>query len=216
MSAVGALVASSAAWLTTAALLAVAADGFLPFLPSGSFVVAAVLATSDAHGSVLLLGVLVALASFTGDLLLLRCARSSAGWVQRRFARRPQWGEAAEFILETIRTRPARTVVIARMMPGGRTVLDMAVGTSANPPRHFLRWSALSAAVWATYIVGLGRIDEHWFDTDWLAFAVSTAAAGAVGALVARCYRRARRTAAPAPAPAEASAAPVPVTAEAG
>jgi membrane protein DedA with SNARE-associated domain len=193
MSAAMALLASS--WFFIAALLAVLSDAFIPLVPSGTLVIAATLHASETHTSPVLLGIGVAIASFSGDLLLLKFARRGAAWAQGRLARKPGAATAALHLLDALETKRARTIVAARFVPGGRTVLDLTVGTTSTPPRRFLRWSAVSSAVWATYIVGLGFLNEHTFDTTWLSFAVSCLAATAISAVIARVVQRQRRIA---------------------
>jgi membrane protein DedA with SNARE-associated domain len=193
MSAATALFDSS--WFFVAALLAVLSDAFIPLVPSGTLVIAATLHASETHTSPVLLGLGVAIASFSGDLLLLRFARRWASWAQRRLSRRPGAASAATHLLTALENKRARTIVAARFVPGGRTLLDLAVGTTSRPPRRFLRWSAVSAAIWATYIVGLGFLNEHTFDTTWLSFAVSCVAATAISAVVGRVVQRQRRLA---------------------
>jgi membrane protein DedA with SNARE-associated domain len=193
VSAALALLASS--WFFIAALLAVMSDAFIPVVPSGTLVIAATLHASETHTSPVLLAVGVAIASFSGDLLLLKFARRAASWAQRRLERKPGAASATAHVLEALETKRARTIVTARFVPGGRSVLDLAVGTASTPPQRFLRWSAVSAAVWATYIVGLGFLNEHTFNTTWLSFAVSCLAATAISAVVARVVQRQRRLA---------------------
>ena len=186
-----ALFASS--WFFIVALLAVLSDAFVPLIPSGTLVIAATLQTAETHTSPLLLGFGVAVASFSGDLLLLRLARRWAFWAQRRLDRKPGAASAAAHVLQALETKRARTIVAARFVPGGRTVLDLAVGTTTRPPTRFLRWSAASAAIWATYIVGLGYLNEYTFDTTWLSFGVSCLAATTISAVIARVVQRQRR-----------------------
>lgn len=183
-------------WICVLALCAVLGDAFFPFLPSGSLVILAVLRTSQIDGAPLLLATGVAIASFLGDLLLLQLARRGAPSVRRQLTNRPRLAAGVErfqqdFVGRTTRTKAA-IVVIARFVPGGRTVLDLAMGHSPEHPIRFLRWSALSALVWASYIVTLGWLDSHWFNTFWLSFAVSCAAATAISTGVARLVRRRR------------------------
>jgi membrane protein DedA with SNARE-associated domain len=193
MSEAAALFGSS--WFFIAALFAVASDAFMPLVPSGTLVIAATLQASQTHLSPIVLGIGVAAASFAGDLLLLRVARRGASWAQRRLDSRPGAASAASYLLQALETQRARTIITARFVPGGRTVLDLAVGTTAAPPRRFLRWSATSAVVWATYIVGLGYLNEHTFNTSWLSFAVSCLAATTISAVIARVVQRQRRQA---------------------
>ena len=195
------------------ALLAVTADAFMPLIPDGSMVIAATLDSAHSDTSPVLMAVGVALASLSGDLLLLRAARSGAGWAQRRLDRRPGAASAAAHILELLETKPGRTMLPLRFVTGGRTVLDLTVGTTTQPLNRFIRWSAVSSMVWATYIVGLGYLNAHTFNTSWLSFAVSCLTATAVSALIARWVQRERRTVRDSAAAAEESAAAAPVAA---
>ncbi|AXI77701.1 DedA family protein [Peterkaempfera bronchialis] len=182
----------SSSWIFILAFAAVLGDAFLPLIPSGTMVIMAVLKTADLDGAPVLLALGVATASFLGDLLLLRIARHGAPWVQARLDRRPQWAGATSKVQQALETRAARTVIVARFVPAGRTVLDLAMGASANP-RRFKRWSALAALLWAAYIVTLGWLNSHWFDTAWLSLAVSCAAATGISASIARLVRRQRQ-----------------------
>ncbi|MFF2816486.1 VTT domain-containing protein [Kitasatospora cineracea] len=189
------------AWYCALALAAVLGDAFLPFLPSGTLVILAVLKTAHVDGSPLLLGAGVAVASFLGDLLLLHLARRGAPAVHRRLARRPRLAASVERVQRALTGRTtsraaAAIVIIARFVPAGRTVLDLAVGHSAYRPWTFLRWSAVAAVVWAAYIVSLGWLNLHWFDTAWLSFVISCAAATAISSVVVQLVRRRRRLAA--------------------
>ncbi len=189
------LVGSS--WICALALCAVLGDAFLPFIPSGTLVILAVLKTAQIDGAPVMLGLGVALASFLGDLLLLRLARRGAPMVSRRLEHRPKLAASVARVQQALdeRTTPAAAamVVIARFVPAGRTILDLAIGHSPAPPHRFLRWSALAAMIWAAYIVTLGWLNSHWFDTAWLSLAVSCTAATAVSTTIARIVRRNRR-----------------------
>nr|AUV64146.1 hypothetical protein [Streptomyces citricolor] len=193
----GAIALIGPAWICVLALFAVLGDALLPFLPSGTLVILAVLRTSQVAGAPVLLALGVALASFLGDLLLLSLARRGASLVDRRLAGKPQLAASVEHVQQSLSGRSpgaaAAMVVVARFVPAGRTVLDLAVGYSPDQSRSFLRWSALAAVVWAGYIVTLGWLNSHWFDTAWLSLAVSCCAATAISTAVARVIRRRRR-----------------------
>ncbi|MEV7778752.1 VTT domain-containing protein [Kitasatospora sp. NPDC088351] len=195
---IAAVIGSS--WICALALCAVLGDAFLPFIPSGTLVILAVLKTAQIDGAPVVLGLCVALASFLGDLLLLSLARRGAPLVSRRLEHRPQLAANVAKVQRALDGRTtgaaAAMVVIARFVPAGRTVLDLAIGHSPAHPRRFLRWSALAALVWAAYIVTLGWLNSHWFDTAWLSLAVSCTAATIVSTAIARVVRRSRRLAA--------------------
>ncbi|MFD0528408.1 hypothetical protein ACFQ1I_17390 [Kitasatospora arboriphila] len=108
-------------WICALALCAVLGDAFLPFLPSGTLVILAVLRTSEVEGAPLLLGLGVAVASFLGDLLLLNLARRGAPAVRRRLARRPELATSVERMQAALAQRTSRAaaviVIIARFVP---------------------------------------------------------------------------------------------------
>jgi membrane protein DedA with SNARE-associated domain len=188
---------ATSAWFCVLAVLAVLGDAFLPFLPSGTLVILAVLKTSKVNGAPIVLAVAVALASFLGDVLLLALARRGAPFLRRRLARRPQLAANVRRVQHALDGRTSRAaaavVIVARFVPGGRTVLDLAMGHLPHRSRSFLRWSALAAVIWAGYIVSLGWLNLHVFNTTWLSLAVSSAAATSISAAVARVLRRHRR-----------------------
>ncbi|MFJ9694112.1 DedA family protein [Kitasatospora sp. NPDC101183] len=195
------LTAIGSSWICALALCAVLGDALLPFIPSGTLVILAVLKTAPIEGAPILLGLGVAVASFLGDLLLLHLARRGAPVLQRRLARRPKLADSVARVQRALVDRPhgaaAAMVVVARFVPAGRTVLDVAIGHSTtHHPHRFLHWSALAALVWAAYIVTLGWLNSHWFNTAWLSLGVSCAAATAVSTAIARIIRRNRRLAA--------------------
>jgi membrane protein DedA with SNARE-associated domain len=179
-------------WFYLLALLAVFSDAFLPFVPSASIVVAAVLESRESHAPLPVLVAGVAAASFAADLVLLRLGRRGGAQARRWMGRRAGTAEAAATVLSALERKPGRTVVIARFVPGGRSVLDLAVGTAVAPPRRFIRWSAVSAAVWSVYVIGVGWLNENAFNTFWLSLAVSFAATTTISAFVARKVARQR------------------------
>ncbi|WP_380279418.1 DedA family protein [Kitasatospora purpeofusca] len=189
------LVGSS--WICGLALCAVLGDAFLPFLPSGTLVILAVLKTAQIDGAPVLLGLGVATASFLGDLLLLQLARRGAPMVNRRLEHRPKLAASVARVQQALDGRTTRAaaaiVVVARFVPAGRTILDLAIGHSPAHPHRFLRWSALAALIWAAYIVTLGWLNSHWFETAWLSLAVSCTAATVVSTAIARVACRSRR-----------------------
>ncbi|MFB8237844.1 DedA family protein [Kitasatospora purpeofusca] len=188
---------AGSSWICALALCAVLGDAFLPFIPSGTLVILAVLKTAQIDGAPVLLGLGVATASFLGDLLLLQLARRGAPMVNRRLEHRPKLAASVTRVQQALDERTTRAaavmVVVARFVPAGRTVLDLAIGHSPAHPHRFLRWSALAAMIWAAYIVTLGWLNSHWFDTAWLSLAVSCTAATAVSTAIARIVRRNRR-----------------------
>ncbi|QKW05121.1 hypothetical protein HUT18_00860 [Streptomyces sp. NA04227] len=179
-----------ARWITLLALAAVFLDSLLPVMPSGTLVIAASLALPQATLPLSLLLLAVATASLLGDLVVMLLARHGSEWTHARLARHPSWVRASDTLQCTLTTRMGRSAVAARFVPGGRTLLDITVGTSPAPMGPFVSWSAASGLLWAGYLITIGQLGSHWFATDWLSLAVSVAATAVIGSCVARVFRR--------------------------
>lgn len=98
--------AIGSSWICALALFAVLGDALLPFIPSGTLVILAVLKTARIDGAPVLLGLGVAVASFLGDLLLLHLSRRGAPLLQRRLARRPKLAASVTRVQQALAERP--------------------------------------------------------------------------------------------------------------
>ncbi|MGW8066599.1 DedA family protein [Streptomyces ziwulingensis] len=172
------------------ALTAVAGDGLLPFLPSGSLVIAASLLCLDHGGAPVALAIAVAVASFLGDLVLVALARDGSSRTDALFARHAALASAAGRMRRHLARRLPSVTVAGRFVPAGRTVLGLTLGARPGQRARYLRWSALGGLVWACYLVGLGVVNGMWFETRWIGFAVSTAVAVTLSTCLARSLRQ--------------------------
>lgn len=173
------------------ALLAVLGDALLPFLPSGSLVIAAsllCLGHGVAHVALLLLA--VAAASFLGDLLLITLIRSGSSRTEALLTRHNGIASAARWFHSALADRLGSATLAGRFVPAGRTVLGMALGSDPGLRARYLRWSAVGGLVWACYLVGLAVLNGLWFETRWIGFAVSALAAVTISTCLARSVRR--------------------------
>ncbi|MCF2127123.1 hypothetical protein L1I79_11855 [Strepomyces sp. STD 3.1] len=185
----GALVSDP--WLVTGlALVAVACDALLPFLPSGSLVIAAALLSLDHGGAPVALAVAVAAASFLGDLAVVALARGGSARTDALFARHAGLASSAGRMRRHLARRLPSVTVAGRFVPAGRTVLGLTLGAQPEQRARYLRWSALAGLVWACYLVGLGVVNGMWFEARWIGFAVSTAAAVTLSTCLTRSLRR--------------------------
>jgi membrane-associated protein len=85
--------------------------------------------------------------------------------------------------------------VIARFIPGGRTVVTLSAGTLGYPWRKFFLFDVVAGLAWASYAASLGYFGGHAFEKQpWkgllLALAIALAVAGAVE--LARWYLKRR------------------------
>ena len=85
--------------------------------------------------------------------------------------------------------------MVARFIPGGRTVVTLSSGTLGYPYRRFVLFDAIAATIWALYASLLGYLGGHAFEAQpWkgllLAFAIAFAVTG--GVEFVRWYQRRR------------------------
>lgn len=185
----GALV--SEPWFVTAlALAAVVGDALLPFLPSGSLVIAAALLSLDHGGAPIALAIAVAVASFLGDLVVVALARGGSARADVLLERHVKLASGAGRLSRHLARRLPAATVAGRFVPAGRTVLGLTLGAVPGQRARYLRWSAVGGLAWACYLVVLGVVNGLWFETRWIGFAVSTAAAITLSACLARSLRR--------------------------
>lgn len=202
-------------WIYAAVTTSILLDVFLPVLPSGILVVTAATAASAAAASaagalgaagtapyapaLLPLLLCAASASVLGDLAAYRLARRGGGTrLGRAVARSRRLSAAQERLGETLERGGGLLVVLARFAPAGRSVVSLGAGATGRRLRDFLPWSALAAAIWATYGVGMGWLSGRWLGATWLGACVPVLALFLAGSLAAYVIRR--PAAAPAPA----------------
>ncbi|MEU8760747.1 VTT domain-containing protein [Streptomyces sp. NPDC048659] len=197
-------------WIYAAVMTSILLDVLLPVLPSGILVVtaatassaAAVAAAPGAAGgyapALLPLLLCAATASVLGDLLAYRLARGGGTRLARAVARSRRLATAQERLGETLARGGGLLVVLARFAPAGRSVVSLGAGATGRRLQDFLPWSALAAAAWATYSVGLGWLSGRWLGATWLGACVPVLALFLAGGVAAYVIRR------PATAPATA------------
>ncbi|MER5213925.1 hypothetical protein ABT063_25970 [Streptomyces sp. NPDC002838] len=178
------------------ALLAVIGDAFLPFLPSGSLVIAAsLLFLGHGTGWLALLLLAVAAASFLGDLLLIALVRSGSSRADALLARHAAVASATRWFQSALADRLGGAALAGRFVPAGRTVLGVTLGAVPGLRARYLRWSAVGGLLWACYLVGLAVLNGAWFETRWIGFAVSAVATFALSTCMAWRVRRQAGTA---------------------
>ncbi|MEV5971000.1 VTT domain-containing protein [Streptomyces sp. NPDC051921] len=206
-------------WIYAAVTTSILLDVFLPVLPSGILVVTAATAASAATTSLsaaattsagtaatgaayapslLPLLLCAATASVLGDLAAYHLARRGGPRIGRFVTRSRRLTVAQERLGETLARGGGLLVVLARFAPAGRSVVSLGAGATGRRLRDFLPWSALAAAIWATYGVGLGWLSGRWLGATWLGACVPVLALFLAGTLAAYVIRR--PAAAPAPA----------------
>jgi membrane protein DedA with SNARE-associated domain len=94
-------------------------------------------------------------------------------------------------------------VLVARLVPGARSVVSIPAGTMQMPVWRFVALTTLGSLVWNAVLIGAGwALGDNWDAiSGWVGGAskvvLVAAVAGIAGLLVARRVRRGRRSASP-------------------
>lgn len=128
----------------------VAGDALVPILPSEAGVIAGSAAAGNLAGIALVLAI-AWVGAIAGDVLVHVVGRRfgssrATSWIRRRLPERRS-GRGLGL-----------PVVFGRFLPGGRTAAAFAAGATAMPWRRYLAASAAGGLLWATYVVGIGRV----------------------------------------------------------
>jgi membrane-associated protein len=187
--------ASASPWPYAAILAVAALDAVVPIVPSEATLISAGVLAGLGDLSIVLVIAAGATGALAGDNGAYALGRVFGPRLDRRIpARRRAWAE------EKLATRGAMLVLVSRFIPGGRTATTVTAGVVGMPWRRFLGYSALAAAIWASFAGLLGYAGGKSFeDQPYLAFALALALALALLAVLelGRRLRLGRGTAIP-------------------
>jgi membrane-associated protein len=183
---------SGSPW-TYALVLAVAAlDAVVPLVPSEATAIAAGVVAGAGELSLALVVAAAAAGAFAGDSSAYGLGRALGPRATRRLPeRRVEWAE------RKLRLHAALLILVARFVPGGRTVTMTSAGAVRLPWLRFERLALLAALLWASYAALLGYAGGRAFEDDPLkallvGFGIAAAIVVAVeaGRRLARAARR--------------------------
>jgi membrane-associated protein len=171
-----------------------AIDAFFPVVPSEATAIAAgvVAGTGGLHVE------LVILAAAGGALLGDNVTFFGGHFLGERLDRRFFQGEKARkrvtWARRTLDERGPYLIVVARFIPGGRTVTMFTAGfVETFPWRRFIVFDLIACAIWGAYAVLLGYFGGKTFEEEpWKGLLLAFAIALAVTAVV-EAYRHLRR-----------------------
>jgi len=174
-------------------------DAFFPIVPSEATAIAAgVVASGEGGLRVELVILAAALGAIVGDNISFGIGHFLGARVERRFFSGEKAQKRLKWAQKTLDERGAYLIVVARFIPGGRTVTTFTAGFVETFPWHrFLRYDAVAGAIWGSYTVLLGYFGGRTFEEQpWkgllLAFAVALAVTGVVELVRYLRHRRAR------------------------
>ncbi|HET7554371.1 MAG TPA: DedA family protein [Gaiellaceae bacterium] len=179
------LVANASGWAYAILFVLALLDAVIPIVPSETSVITAGVVASQGDLSLALVIVFSAAGAFAGD--------NTAYWLGNRYGRRindrffssDKSKQRVEWAHRQVEERGGELILIARFIPGGRTVVTLSAGTLEYPYRKFVLFDAIAASTWASYAALLGYFGGQAFESQpWkgllLALAIAFAVTGTV------------------------------------
>lgn len=164
-------------------------DAFFPVVPSEATAIAAGVVAGTGGLRVELVILCAALGAFAGDNISYAGGHFLGERLTNRFFASEKSKKRLDWADRMLRERGWYLIIVARFIPGGRTVTTFTAGfTSAVSWRRFLLFDAIAAAIWGSYTALLGYFGGRTFEEEpWkgllLAFAIALAVTGVVEAV---------------------------------
>jgi membrane protein DedA with SNARE-associated domain len=166
-------------WVYVALLAFAALDGVLPLVPAETLVITLGVwaATTGTPHWALIVG-LAALGAFIGDHISFAIGRRAGPRIVRRLCSSDRNRRRYDWIAGQLERRGGLVLVVARFLPGGRTIASLTTGATGFPRRRFSTFDAIGCTTWAGYGVGLGYLGGTAFRDNLLAGAALGLALG--------------------------------------
>jgi membrane-associated protein len=161
-------------------------DAFFPVVPSEATAITAGVVAGTGGLRVELVILAAALGAIAGDNVCFAGGHFLGDRLNRRFFRGEKSRKRLAWASKMLEERGGYIIVVARFIPGGRTVTTFTAGfVETMPWRRFIRFDAIAGAIWGAYTVLLGYVGGKSFEEQpWkgllLAFAVALAVTGVV------------------------------------
>jgi membrane-associated protein len=176
----------SSDWSYVIVFVIAALDAFFPVVPSEATAIAAGVVAGAGDLRVEVLIPAAALGAFVGDNISFGFGHFLGDRVVNRFFRGEKAQRRLHWAQKTLDERGAYLIIVARFIPGGRTVTTFTAGfVETYAWRRFLVFDAIACAIWGTYTVMLGYLGGATFEEEpWkgllLGFGLALAVTAAV------------------------------------
>jgi membrane-associated protein len=178
------LVANASGWAYAILFVFALLDAIIPVVPSETSVITAGVVASAGDLSLPLVIAFAAAGAFAGDNTAYFIGHRYGQQINDRFFQSEKAKKRITWAHDQVEQRGGQLIVIARFIPGGRTVVTLSAGTLGYRWRKFVVYDAIAALIWACYAALLGYFGGHAFEeAPWkgllLALVIAFAVAGA-------------------------------------
>jgi membrane protein DedA with SNARE-associated domain len=170
-------------WWTYPFLFAFAMlDSVLPLIPSETAVIAAGVAASTGDLRLVVVIAVAAAGAVVGDNIGYEIGKRARPWVERRFSG-PKAAARLLWARNLLARRGVGLIVVARFIPGGRTVVTITCGMTSMRRGKFVAATIIAGLIWGSYAALLGYFGGKAFEDNHtgaflLAFGVALAISG--------------------------------------
>jgi membrane protein DedA with SNARE-associated domain len=155
----------------------------VPFVPTGEMVSGAAALAANSWGRVLLIFGIGWVCSVLGDTVLMLEARVARGRLNGWLGRR-KFGDRVKRAQLALTRNAFNAVLTARLIPGGRAPVIIALGVSRFPVRRFIAFDTAACALWAAVFATIGAVGGSLTDNPIWAMVIAIASAVSVGAVI--------------------------------
>jgi membrane-associated protein len=179
------LVADASGWAYAILFALALLDAIIPIVPSETSVITAGVVASQGDLNLMLVILFAAAGAIAGDNIAYFLGWRFGRRINDRFFSSEKAKKRVAWAHRQVEERGGELIVVARFIPGGRTVVTLSAGTLEYPWRKFILFDSIAGFVWAGYAASLGYFGGKAFENaPWkgllLAFAIALAVTGSV------------------------------------
>ena len=187
---------NASGWAYLIVFLVAYLDALVPVVPSETSVITAGVVAAAGDLNLMIVVAAAAGGAFLGDNTAYFVGARFGVRINERFFSGEKARKRVEWAQKQVTERGGELILIARFIPGGRTVVTLSAGTLGYPWLRFVLFDAIAALTWALYASLLGYFGGHAFENaPWkgliLALAIAFAVAGTIELI--RWYLNRRR-----------------------
>lgn len=161
------LAGSPWAYAVLAAFLLI--DGFFPFVPGETLVVALAVLSAGPHGPNLWIVLTVALIATTVCDAIAFAIGRRIGLTRWSWMRRRRTVAVLDWARRRLRNSPAMLMLTAKFVPVGRVAVTMSAGATGFPIHRYIPLALTASATYTAYHVAVGFMAGTWLSSNPLA-----------------------------------------------